>query len=68
MSDAAVARSPDGEQMVTVRVANDNSQACFSQALLEARGTAVRLELLQTALRKHRKVLAALASLKGLDE
>lgn len=38
------------------------------QALLEARGTVARLGLLQAALRKHRKVLAALASLKGLDE
>jgi hypothetical protein len=38
------------------------------QALLEARGTVTRLGLLQAALRKHRKVLAALASLKGLDE
>ena len=38
------------------------------QALLETRGTQVRLRLLQSALRKHRKVLAALASLRGLRD
>ena len=38
------------------------------QAFLEAPSIASRLKLGLTALRKHRKVLAALMSLKGLDE
>lgn len=40
----------------------------FVQALLEAPSIETRFKLGLTALRKHRKVLAALSSLKSLED
>ena len=57
-----------GSQAVVGKTWTEPCTRTPPQALLEARGTVARLGLLQAALRKHRKVLAALASLKGLDE
>ncbi len=38
------------------------------QSLLEAGGIAVRLRLVLTALRKHRRVLAAIAAVQGIQD
>ena len=58
LSARSTARSSQVSTYVAVRC----------QAFLEAPNIASRLKLGLTALRKHRKVLVALTSLKGLED